>query len=168
MKFNWVTRLLPTASQPNPIETATTTLRKLSEQGIRIPANVATPIIEAHKVGNLGNAGSELERSFWVALGTLNSRIKPAEDAKKYYRRTFYVILTFLLLLQLYHSASTVVQARLIELAPSTPTSTALANRAEGTVALVDKQEQQTYVHLAQYLMSFPKVLAFLLPRSDA
>jgi hypothetical protein len=148
--------------QQNPVDVARASLRKLSERGVRIPSEVAAPIIRAQKMGDLKKAGPELERKFWSAYSTLNSKIKPAEDAKTYYRRFFYVILASLLLLQLYHSASVAVQARLIETGkalqaletPAGATPEAIA-KAAAKKADLDK-EQGTYLHLTRYLMAGP------------
>ncbi|WP_426409475.1 hypothetical protein [Bradyrhizobium ganzhouense] len=157
-----------TKGQQNPIETARASLRTLSERGVRIPNEVAAPIIRAQKVGDLKNADPELERSFWSAYGTLNSRIKPREDAKTYYRHFFYVILASLLLLQLYHSASITVQARLIDTgkalqaldSPAGASAEVIAKAAAKRSDL--EKEQGAYLHLTRYLMAGPAVLAKL------
>jgi hypothetical protein len=163
---SWFGSPRPARPQPNPVDVARASLRKLSEQGIRIPSQVATPIIQAQKAGNLERVTPDLERRFWSAYGTLNSRIKPAEDAKNHYRRFFYGILTALLLLQLYHSASIAVQTRLIDVGkmlqasdePSGASPEVIAKAANKKADL--EREQDTYLHLTQYLMGFPRKFA--------
>jgi hypothetical protein len=163
---SWFSNLQSTQAQPNPVEVARASLRKLSEQGIRIPSQVATPIIQAQKAGDLGRVSPDLERRFWSAYGTLNSRIKPAEDAKNHYRRFFYGILTALLLLQLYHSASIAVQTRLIDVGKSLLVADDTSGASPEVIAkLADRKadlerEQDTYLHLTQYLMGFPRKIA--------
>lgn len=146
----------------NPVESARASLRTLSERGVRIPSEIAVPIIRAQKIGDLKKASPELERRFWSAYGTLNSRIKPAEDAKTYYRRFFYAILAALLLLQLYHSASIAVQARLLETGKAlqvleSPAGASAELIAKTTMKKADlEKEQGTYLHLTRYLMAGP------------
>src|SRR5271169_5569026 len=108
-------RLPGSESEQNPVETAGRSLRQLSARGVTIPPEVAAPILQADKTGNLKNASADLERRFWSAYSTLNSRIKYAEDAKDRYRRYFFVILASLLVLQFYYSTSIALQVRLIE-----------------------------------------------------
>ena len=155
--------------QQNPVDVARASLRNLSERGVRIPSEVASPIIRAQKMGDLKKAGPELERKFWSAYSTLNSRIKPAEDAKTYYRRFFFIILASLLLLQLYHSASVAVQARLIETGRALQALESPAGAAPETIVKLaakktdlDK-EQGTYLHLTRRLMSGPTAVVGLL-----
>ncbi len=147
------------------MDLARASMRKLSERGVDIPAQVALPIIEADKVGDLKNASPELERKFWSAYGVLNSKIKSAEEAKDYYRHFFYGILTVLLLLQLYHSACLAVQARLVEVGKALQ-SVDVANVAPGTSERSSdrksdlEREQNTYLHVTHYLMGFPRTIA--------
>jgi|tagenome__1003787_1003787.scaffolds.fasta_scaffold20728333_1 hypothetical protein len=161
--MNWLSKLQP--AEKNPVEVAHTSLRKLSEQGIGIPAQVASPIIEVHKAGDLRKVDPELEQRFLTAYGILNSKIKPVEDAKSHYRRSFYTILTILFLLQLYYSASLAVQARLIEVGSGLQAATSEAAVAGAPAAANARlkglqQEQNTYLYLTRYLMQIPITVA--------
>jgi hypothetical protein len=153
------------ASPVNPVDVARSSLRSLSERGVKIPSGVASPIIRAQKLGKLENASAELERDFWAAYSTLNSRIKSTEEAKDHYRRFFYAILIALLVLQLYYSASVAVQTRLLEVGKAlNATEIGAAAKAEEIAKFAAKKtdlerEQATYLHVTQFLMGPPRTV---------
>jgi len=177
------------AATPDPVGTARTSMRKLSERGVEIPTQISAPIIAVQTTNGLTQASPEAQSDFWAAYGALNSKIKSPEEARDYYRRFFYGILTALLLLQLYFSSFVAVQKGLLEVnksigAAETGAATAVAAApvappvpavappvvaappAAGT-PLSKKQEltekQETYLHVSDYLMGFPrKVASFL------
>jgi hypothetical protein len=161
-----------TSANPDPVETASASLRTLSERGVQIPSHISTPIIAARSAGNLAQASAQVQSEFWAAYGTLNSRIKSPEDAKDYYRRFFYWILAALLLLQLYYSAFASVQKGLLEVnkeidARQVAVATAVVPPPAGAgpgsshalnIELLEKR--QTYLNSADYLMSVPRYAA--------
>jgi len=152
-------------SPANPVDVARSSLRTLSERGVKIPPGVAAPIIRAQKLGRLEDASPELERDFWAAYSTLNSRIKSTEEAKDHYRRFFYAILTALLVLQLYYSASGAVQTRLLEVGKAlSATEIGATAKPEEIARFATKKadlerEQATYLHVTQFLMGPPRTL---------
>jgi hypothetical protein len=162
----WPAKIAPTKSDP--LDTARTSLRELSELGIDIPAHISAPIIEAVKLGDLTNAPPELQAQFWAAYGTLNSKIKSPEEAKRYYRRFFYGILSALLLLQLYYSASINVQKGLIDVGTKIEAALAAPAAETATEKWLEKkaeldQKQKTYLNATEYLMGIPKKFGGLL-----
>ncbi|WFU31485.1 hypothetical protein QA635_33940 [Bradyrhizobium brasilense] len=157
-----------TATKQGPLEAARASLRELSELGIEIPSHIAGPIIEALRLGDLTNATPGLQQQFWTAYGTLNSRIKSPEEAKRYYRRFFYGILSALLLLQLYYSSFITVQKGLlnvgsmIEAAEAAPPVDGAAGNADlKTNDLYEKRK--TYLNATEYLMGVPRKFGGLL-----
>ncbi|MCS3695041.1 putative membrane protein [Bradyrhizobium elkanii] len=153
------------ASPVDPVAVARSSLRTLSERGVKIPSGVATPIIRAQKLGKLENASPELERDFWAAYSTLNSRIKSTEEAKDHYRRFFYAILAALLVLQLYYSASVAVQTRLLDVGKAlNATEIEATEKPEKIAKFAAKKtdlerEQATYLHVTEFLMGPPQTL---------
>ncbi|WP_156944012.1 hypothetical protein [Bradyrhizobium sp. Ec3.3] len=153
------------ADRSNPVEMARSSMRELSERGLDIPAQVATPIFEAERAGSLENASPELKHRFWTAYGTLNSKIKSPEDAKNYYRRFFYGILSALLALQLYYSAFVSAQKGLVETAKEFQAPEIAAVIPADSVKAAArsdelKAKQQSYLDVTNYLMGFPRRLA--------
>ncbi|MGY2811958.1 hypothetical protein [Bradyrhizobium sp. USDA 4506] len=162
----WPARTIVT--KQSPLEAARASLRELSELGIEIPSHIAGPIIEALRLGDLTNATPGLQQQFWAAYGTLNSRIKSPEEAKRYYRRFFYGILSALLLLQLYYSSFITVQKGLlkvgsmIEAAEAAPLVDGAAGNADvKTSDLYEKRK--TYLNATEYLMGIPRKFGGLL-----
>lgn len=169
-----------TAATPDPVGTARASMRKLSERGVEIPTQISAPIIAVQTTNGLTQASPETQSLFWAAYGALNSKIKSPEEARGYYRRFFYGILTALLLLQLYFSSFVAVQKGLLEVNKSIeaadvmPAGAAAAAVAGGTVQTAAQAaaqaknselagKQATYLHVADYLMGFPrKVASFL------
>ncbi|MET4331008.1 hypothetical protein ABIB80_006866 [Bradyrhizobium sp. i1.15.2] len=169
-----------TAATPDPVGTARTSMRKLSERGVEIPTKISAPIIAAQTTNNLLQASPETQSHFWAAYGALNSKIKSPEEARGYYRRFFYGILTALLLLQLYFSSFVAVQKGLLEVnksieaaevmpaggAPAAVAGGAVQTAAQAAVQTKNSElagKQATYLHVADYLMGFPrKVASFL------
>jgi len=147
------------AAKSTPLEKAQTSLQGLAQQGVRIPDSISAPIISVQRAGGLNSVGPELEQQFWSALEKINSRIKPVEATKRYYRRSFYVVLTALLVLQLYHSSATSI---LGSLKPSSVnTEQAAYTRLSGETDADKKSARQTYIHFSQYLVPFPKLMGF-------
>lgn len=147
------------------MDAARTSLRELSELGIDIPAHISAPIIEAIKLGDLTNASPELQAQFWTAYGALNSKIKSPEEAKRYYRRFFYGILSALLLLQLYYSSFMTVQKGLLDvgskIAAAEVTSAAPGKPDAKKVDL--DQKLATYLNATEYLIGIPRKVGGLL-----
>ncbi|WP_139020588.1 hypothetical protein [Bradyrhizobium sp. ORS 285] len=163
----WSTKSDTDPKKLSPVEQARASMRKLSERGVEIPAQVALPILEAEKAGDFKSAPSDVQHKFWSAYGALNSKIKSAEEAKDYYRRFFYGILTALLLLQLYYSASLAVQARLIDVGKAIQAFDTQSTTTQIAKVLADHKEavreQATYLHINEYIMGIPKRIASLL-----
>jgi hypothetical protein len=159
----WPVRM--TIAEPSPLDSAGAAMRELSEGGIDIPPHIATPILEARRVGDLSEATPELQQKFWSAYGTLNSKIKSPEEAKRHCRRFFYGILSALLLLQLYYSAFITVQKGLLEVGnrieavETAPVANAATDK--GSTKKSDLEDKRkTYLNVTEYLMGIPRKIA--------
>ncbi|MFB6418597.1 hypothetical protein [Bradyrhizobium tunisiense] len=157
-----------TTTKPGPLEAARVSIRELSELGIDIPSHIASPIIEVQRLGDLKDAPPELQQQFWTAYGTLNSKIKSPEEAKRYYRRFFYAILSALLLLQLYYSSFITVQKGLLDVS-SKIEAAEIAPAADGRADKADAkkndlyEKRKTYLNATEYLMGIPRKFGGLL-----
>jgi hypothetical protein len=106
------------------ILTAYKLLSDATQSAIKIPQEVVDVIVKAREAA-LARApdarhgsflNSELEVQFWSAYGLLNSSIRPAEKARKRYRRIFYVVLAVLLAGQFFFLVGDHVRLKLAEL----------------------------------------------------
>ncbi len=77
---------------------------------VLVPSDVVAAVTDARRLepGGGGVPDHDAEAKFWNAYGLLNS-IKPAYDARRRYKRWFYVWLGVLLVFQLHYLAATLV-----------------------------------------------------------
>jgi hypothetical protein len=90
-------------------------LQHAVEKSFQVPSDVVAAITDAqHSVSAGGFTDPEVETRFWNAYGLL-SGITPVEDARRRYKRQFYVLLALLHVCQLYYLAGSLISKRLAD-----------------------------------------------------
>jgi hypothetical protein len=98
----------------NHIARAYSRLQDTVKNSIQVPSDVVAAITAAKQsVAATGNfANEEQETRFWNAYGLLSS-IGPADIAREKYKKSFYIVLIALLILQLLYLAGNLIDKRL-------------------------------------------------------
>jgi hypothetical protein len=107
----------PLESPSKAVARARSLMKRAVEKSFQIPSDVVAAVTDAHhSVGRDGGfADAELETRFWNAYGLLSS-IGPVEVARRRYKAWFYVLLTMLLIFQLYYLAGSLISKRLTDI----------------------------------------------------
>jgi|RhiMetdeSRZDD1v2_1073273.scaffolds.fasta_scaffold114644_2 hypothetical protein len=91
-------------------------LCEANQRGIQVPSDVVSTITQARTAARGGTLDGEIETKFWNAYGLLSSSIKPAERARRIYKKTFYCVLGALLLGQFFYLGGASVRDKMTDM----------------------------------------------------
>jgi hypothetical protein len=142
-----------------------------NKRAIQVPPDVVTIVTQARGYIKAGELPPELEQRFWNAYGLLSSSIQPAETARQFYKRVFYITLAALLIGQLFYLGVESVRARLSDLEKEVAKAAASVSAAGTTSAPANvvpqrsiaslRDEQKAYFSLGRDLLSTADAVSF-------
>jgi hypothetical protein len=139
-----------------------------NKKAIQVPADVVA-VITAARNASAAQLPSDLEARFWNAYGLLSSSIKPAEQARRFYRWVFYVVLASLLLFQFVFTAGDHLRTKLTEVEKqivevrgrsTAPASTQAGTPAPASATLTQESADSVTRQLQQSRIAYHRLSA--------